>query len=106
MRYDVETEALRGGADALASVLWRLDRLGLPEDLGRVGSALVGGRTATATSQICLAWQARLSETRWQLRGVGSQLTTAADSYEVVEEVARKALAPREAPASSPSRRR
>jgi hypothetical protein len=106
MRYGVDTRALRGSADAVQDALWRLERLALADDLSRVGAAFGGGGAASSRSQICLAWKTRLSETRWMLKGLGSRLAAAADSYDVVEAVARQALAAREAPTPSASRAR
>jgi hypothetical protein len=93
MRYAVDTGAVRMSADALCEALSRLERLSPADDLGRVGVAVPGGRTATVASLVCLAWEARLSETRSLLKTLGCQLSEAAESYDVVESGTRRALA-------------
>jgi hypothetical protein len=92
MRYGVDTEALRSSANSVQEALMRLEVLGLPDDLSRVATAFPGGRTASVSGQVCLAWQSRLSDTRGAMRSLGGQLSAAAWLYDAVESSARRAL--------------
>ena len=92
MRFDVDTEALRKGADAVHEALSHVEHLRLADHVGRLGVAIPGGRSAGATWQVCLAGQARLSETAWLMKSLGGRLAEAAEAYAMVETMAQRAL--------------
>jgi hypothetical protein len=92
MRYAVDTGAVRRSADAVCEALSRLERMSPADDLSRVRVAVPGGQTATLASLVCLAWEARLAETRSLLKTLGCLLSDAAGRYDAVESEARTAL--------------
>ena len=87
MRYEVETRALRESAATVDDVLAQVQALGIERDLRPVAAAVPGGRTAAGLHHVVMAWSARLSGTRWELRELGRCLTSAADGYDAVEQL-------------------
>ena len=92
MQFRVETGGLRESAAAIEEVLARLERVRVADELAPVGSAFRGSESAAATGRACATWNARLSGLRSSVRSTGAALEAAAEGYEAVEEVARRAL--------------
>jgi hypothetical protein len=92
MQFRVETGGLRASAAAIEEVLARLERVRPADELAPVGSAFRGSDTAAATGQACAVWNARLASLGSSVRSTGAALDAAAEGYEAVEEVARRAL--------------
>jgi hypothetical protein len=95
MRYAVDTDALRDGAETVEQALRRLELLRIAPTMGPVAVGLPGGRVSDAMNRIGAAWQARVSDTRWMLKGLGAGLVAAAESYDDVERVAQAAVGDR-----------
>jgi len=92
MQFTVETGGLRASTAAVEEALARLERIRVADDLAPTGSAFRGGETAALTGRVCEGWGRRLAALRWQVRATGAALEVAAAGYDVVEEVARRAL--------------
>ena len=92
MQLTVETGGLRASTAAVEEALARLERLRMADDLAPTRSAFRGGKTAAMTDHVCEGWGRRLAALRWQVRATGAALDVAAAGYDVVEEVARRAL--------------
>jgi hypothetical protein len=92
MQIRVETGRLGESASQLAEVLARLERVRVVDDLAQVGSAFRGGQVAAVTGRVCGGWADGLTSLRARVRATGSALDAAATGYEVVEDVARRAL--------------
>lgn len=94
MRYAVDTAALRDDVASIGEVLARVHRLGVTDELQPIAAALPGGRCAASLRQVEAAWAARLAATRWELQELGQCLAVAADTYDAVEQVARRSVRP------------
>ena len=103
MQFTVETSGLRASVAAVEEALARLERVRVADDVGVVGAAFRGGRTAAAAGQVCPVWGRRLAALRWQVRSTGAALEVAAAGYDAVEEVAGRALRSPASPASPAS---
>ena len=95
MRYAVDTDELRDGADAVDLALQRLERLGIVPVMGSIAAGLPGGRVAGAVARLASVWESRVSDTRWMLRSLGGELVAAAETYDAVERVVGRAVADR-----------
>ncbi len=98
MQIRVETGRLRDAATELAEVLAGLERVRVAEELAVVGAAFRGGQVAAGNARVCLVWGERLAALRGRVRATGAALDDAATTYEVVEDVARRALQARARP--------
>jgi hypothetical protein len=103
MQVGVETGGLRASVAALEEALARLERVRVADDVGVVGAAFGGGRTAASAGQVCTRWGRRLAALRWQVHSSGAALEVAAAGYDAVEEVVRRAWGPPTSPTSEPS---
>lgn len=92
MRYAVDTDTLRDGADAVDEALQRLEKLGLAQVMGSVAAGLPRGRVADTVGALGSAWESRLADTRWMLRSLGGQLVAAAESYDAVERMVERVV--------------
>jgi hypothetical protein len=92
MRYDVDTEALHDDAASIGEVLALVQGLDIATELRPLVAGLPGGRVATGLGQVATAWEARLASMRWELSELGRCLAAAADTYDAVEHMARRAV--------------
>ena len=95
MRYSVDTGAVQDGADAVEAALHGLERVAVARALGPVAAALPGSRVADEVGRLGQAWECRMADTRWMLKGLGARLLAAAESYVEAERVAQQAVAGR-----------
>lgn len=92
MRYDVDTAALREDVISIDEVLLKVRHLGIADELRPIAAALPGGTCGPALHQVVAAWEARLDVTRWDLQELGRGLAAAADTYDAVDQAARRGL--------------
>jgi hypothetical protein len=85
VKYTVEPQALRAGADRVVRALETLGTIRIDEDLRPLRFAFAGGVTVAGLKAITNQWDAQLAGARAQLRVLGSALDEAAAGYRGLE---------------------
>jgi len=93
MKYEVAPQGLRADGSLLGAALREFENVEVASCLGPLSSAFPGGVTAASIREVGAAWGDRLLRARRGLAQVADGLSTAGERYEVVEQVARRALA-------------
>lgn len=92
MKYEAAPQDLRADGNRLWGALRELERVDVVSCLGPLSGAFPGGLTAASIREVGAAWSDRLVRARRGLAEVADGLGTAGERYEVVEQVARRAL--------------
>jgi hypothetical protein len=92
VKYTVEPQALKAGADRVARALETLGAVRIDEDLRPLYFAFAGGVTVAGLKAITNQWDAQLAGARAQLRVLGSALVEASDGYGSLESLTAQQL--------------
>lgn len=92
MKYAVEPQALKAGAERVARALETLGAVRIDEDLRPLHFAFAGGVTVAGLKAITNQWDAQLAAARAQLRVLGSALVEASDGYGGLESLTAQQL--------------
>lgn len=92
MKYTVEPQALKAGANWVARALETLESVRIDEDLSPLRLAFAGGVTVAGLKAITNQWDIQLAGARGQLRVLGSALVEASAGYGGLESLTAQQL--------------
>lgn len=92
MRFEVEPEALVRDSGRFGEAARALDGVDVSGAIEPVARAFPGGMTAAAIREVGALWSDRLLRVRLGLGSLSAELENAGESYDVVEQVTRRAL--------------